>query len=472
MARIAPFLYCCWFEITQGSDNYAVKGLQPSYSPQFQSGKTAHFYIVFVLLLLSLAAAPVSAESLTDAQQMALQVNNALRAESHRVQAARAELQAVQANRLPTITNSTSYYTFSHPMSAGIGIAGAPPLIPPSTLDLPLTDQSFATSAAFAAVPLYTGGKIRAGIEANRYQVRAAQAGYGVSQQEIRRQVTEAYLNVLRARQMLNVAQEAEMALRQHLADAEKLFKQKMATRNVLLAAQTALASATQDVLKVGNAAALAEAAYNRLLGRPLDTPAVLDEVSVPPLSGELTALTEEAFRCRKELSRIRAVSQAASAQGRASHADKLPQVTAAGGYTYTQNSHLNEETAWVGAVSLKWTLFDGGAAQGRERAAKENAAAAARQRDEVQSLIDLQVRSAWLTEQETRKRIQAAEIGLQQAAENLRVVTRQFQEGLVNHTEVLDAQTQRTAAETNRCNAVYDAVLATYQVLYAAGKL
>ncbi|MDR3182853.1 MAG: TolC family protein, partial [Planctomycetaceae bacterium] len=157
---------------------------------------------------------------------------------------------------------------------------------------------------------------------------------------------------------------------------------------------------------------------------------------------------------------------------GRAYRGEKLPQGIVVGGHTYTQNQHLDEESAWIGAVSLHWTPFDGGAAQGRERSAKENAAAAARKQDEVQSMVELQVRSAWLTEQETRKRIRVAELGLRQATENLRVVTRQFQEGLINHTEVLDAQTLRSAAEMNLCNAVYDAVSATHQVRYAVGVL
>jgi outer membrane protein TolC len=53
-----------------------------------------------------------------------------------------------------------------------------------------------------------------------------------------------------------------------------------------------------------------------------------------------------------------------------------------------------------------------------------------------------------------------------------LRVVTRQFQEGLVNHTEVLDAQTLQTAAATNLCNATYDAILATYRLKRVIGLL
>lgn len=92
--------------------------------------------------------------------------------------------------------------------------------------------------------------------------------------------------------------------------------------------------------------------------------------------------------------------------------------------------------------------------------------------RDEIRSLIELQVRSAWTTEQETRNRILVAEQGRVQADENLRVVSRQFQEGLVNHTEVLDAQTLQTTAAMNLCHAIYDAIVATYRLRRAIGLL
>ena len=101
-----------------------------------------------------------------------------------------------------------------------------------------------------------------------------------------------------------------------------------------------------------------------------------------------------------------------------------------------------------------------------------QTAAAAARMRDETRSLIELQVRSAWTTERETRSRIEVAQLGKRQADENLRVVTRQFQEGLVNHTEVLDAQTQQTSAAMNLCHATYDAIVATYRLRRAIGLL
>lgn len=415
------------------------------------------------------------AETLEDAWQTAVRVNNRLRAQGHQVAAARAEQQAAQAARLPTVSNRSAYIALSEQPSFSMDISALSSALPvplPSSISIPLADRQFALSTTTVTVPLYTGGKITAAVDAARHQVRALHAGYAASHQEIKLEVAEAFFNVLRARQLWEVTQSAEQTLFQHQKNVEKLQEQKIVTRNALLAAQTAWSAAAQETIKAENLVIVAEAAYNRYMGRPLDYPVLIEEMPVPPLSGDLGHLTAEAMRCRKELSQVASQSRASASLSKVAHADRLPQVVALGGHTYMQNSHLDHESLLMGGVGLQWTPIDGGTSRARERAAMQNAAAAARMRDETRSLIALQVRSSWVMERETRTRIDVAELGKQRADENLRVVTRQFQEGLVNHTEVLDAQTQQTVAAMNLCNARYDAITATYRLRRAVGLL
>ncbi len=50
------------------------------------------------------------------------------------------------------------------------------------------------------------------------------------------------------------------------------MYKQDMVSRNDLLTAQVALADTEQQAIKAGNGLDLSRAAYNRLLGRQMDT--------------------------------------------------------------------------------------------------------------------------------------------------------------------------------------------------------
>ncbi len=355
----------------------------------------------------------VAAETLEEIWTIATQVNHRLQAQGHKIQAAQEELREVRAARLPTLANRSGYVHLSAEPTFALDIPAMPPVLPtPVTLESPLADRSFAMSATTLTVPLYTGGKIQAGIDARRFLVQAEQAGLAAARQNLKLEVAEAYFHVLRARRLHEVTINAERSVFAHLENAKKLLEQNLVTKNVLLAAQAAWANTAQDVLKAENQVFIAEAALNRYLGRSLDFPVFVEEMDVPELSGELKTLTAEALRCRRELNQVAAQGRASSAASRVAQAERLPQVVAVGSHNYVQNSHLRQESLWSGGVGLAWTPFDGGASQARERAARQNAAAAFRIREETRSLIVLQVRAAWVTERETRNRIQVAELG------------------------------------------------------------
>lgn len=416
---------------------------------------------------------PISAETLEDAWYTALRASHRLQAQGHQVQAARAEHQAARAARNPVVSNSTAFVALSEQPSFSFEVPSlVPGLIPAFDLDVPLADKNFAVSATTVTLPLYTGGKIKAAVDATRHQLRATHAGLAASTQDLKFEVVEAYFLVLRARQLRDVASSTERSLFRHRHDVEKMLQQKLVTKNALLAADAAWAAAQQQLLQAKNAAQIAESSYNRYLGRPLNCMVLIEEMPLPPICDDLTCLTFEAMHHRKELAQVASQSRASAALSKVAHSDRMPKVVAIAGHSYIENSHLDQNSLFSGAVAMQWTPLDGGASRARERVAMETAAAAARMRDEARSMIELEVRSAWTTEQETRSRIQVAQTGKRQADENLRVVRRQFQEGLLNHTEVLDAQVLQNAAAANLANATYDAILASYRVRRAVGLL
>ena len=98
--------------------------------------------------------------------------------------------------------------------------------------------------------------------------------------------------------------------------------------------------------------------------------------------------------------------------------------------------------------------------------------AALQERRDDFATVIELQVRQAWLDIQETRKRVEVTESAIAQAEENLRVNRDRYANGLATNTEVLTAQTLRLVSQNNHVNALYDAVLAELRLKRAAGEI
>ena len=418
-------------------------------------------------------------ETLETAMRIALEESRTQRALALKKDAARSNADAARSLANPKITNATSYVGLANrpTLETGVDLSDLGGLVPVGVplqfkTESVLADQAFATSATAVTIPLYLGGRVQALTREAEAMTAAIEAGEDVGEQAVKSETSEAYFLVLRTRQLHEVALEGVQTTQAHLDDARRALDVGIVTRNVVLAAQVANAEAKQLELRVANAQNLAEAAYNRVLWRPLDSKVEIADAELGAPLGDLDALTIRAVRTRAELRVLQHESRAMQEQEKVARADVLPQVVATGAYLYHENEALKDNSNGTAAVGMVWTPFDGGTSRARQNAARQNAMSISRTREETESAIRLQVRQAWLAEREARERVEVARTAVEQAEENLRVVTRGFQEGLVNHTEVLDASTMNTTAKSNFANAKYDAILATQRLKFAVGIL
>src|SRR5262249_61021996 len=97
-------------------------------------------------------------------------------------------------------------------------------------------------------------------------------------------------------------------------------------------------------------------------------------------------------------------------------------------------------------------------------------AAAAPTRRDDLAAGIKLQVRAAWLTCQGNQRRIPLTRAAIVQAEENLRVARSRYIQQRGTNTEVLDAESARVQSYDNYYNALYDAILADFELRRAVG--
>jgi outer membrane protein TolC len=115
---------------------------------------------------------------------------------------------------------------------------------------------------------------------------------------------------------------------------------------------------------------------------------------------------------------------------------------------------------------------FDAGRARHAASALQQRSVAAARERDHARSLIELDVRRAWLDAGAARTRVEVTEDAVVQAEENLRVVRDRYRSGEGTNTEVLDAEALRAQSVGNFDNARYDAAVAQFRLSRALAEL
>jgi outer membrane protein len=417
-------------------------------------------------LLLLITSSPVFAETLEDAWKIALSVDNRVRASHKTTQSFEQTLAAAKAARLPSLGMGSGYTVLNHEPTAKFA---GPSL---GTTEIPTAeDRSFYFNTT-ATLPLYTSGLISNGIDAARAELNASSHDEAKTVLDVKLSVAQAYVDVLRSKRLVDVAESNVASLSSHEKDVANFYEQGVVTKNDLLASQVSLADARQSLLQAENNLDLARAAYNRLLGRPLHQEVQIDDISAQPVKRDLQELTSDALKKRPELATLSEQAKALEYQAAGTRSSVYPQIELSGGYNYQQNKYMVFQGLWSATMGLKWDIFDGGIARHNANALLQKSDALVNLRADAASVITLQVRQAWLDLDETLKRIQVTHDALAQAEENLRVTNDRYREGVGTNTEVLDAETLRTRSHSNYYNAVYDAVIARIRVQYAAGEL
>jgi outer membrane protein len=446
--------------------------------------------VVALILAVSLAVTTTGAraEDLVDAWTIALGSNPQLRASRQTTSAADLDLSSSWRERLPQVQTINLESFLTNPVSLA-GASGQPKAAPGG-------QQTFTISAVAAIVPIYTGGRIRHTIEGNRAQLGAARADEGVTALDLKLDVARAYVDVLRAGRGVAVAQSSVASLTAQARDVSNLVNRGRGIRNDLLAAQVARANAQQREIQARNRLSIAWAGYNRYLCRPMETVVPLVDLVPPPSAAppdepstdaflapdagpivpdeaEIYSLSDLALRNRPELASLSEQAHAQQAQAEAERAKTRPQVSFIVANIY-QNARFLPTEADTGAASfvLNWTLFDGGRSRRHSMAIEQRAGAQLSRRSDLASAIRLEVRSAWLTCRERERRIPVARAAIAQAEENLRVARGRYLQQRGTNTEVLDAESARVQSYDNYFNALYDAIVASFELRRAVGDI
>jgi outer membrane protein len=186
----------------------------------------------------------------------------------------------------------------------------------------------------------------------------------------------------------------------------------------------------------------------------------------------EVDALVDEALHQRTELVALEQQAEAYRAMARTERSRVLPQLALTGGYNYLENQFLDDQEFLSAGIGFQWALFDGGQSRKRAAALDRNGRATEDQRRDVESLIALQVRQAWLSVAEAQDRVKVSAAAVEQSEENLRIAREQYGSGLGTQTQLLQAEALRVNALGNRDNAALDTSLAKLRLARAVGAL
>jgi len=300
------------------------------------------------------------------------------------------------------------------------------------------------------------------------YDVTAAREDY------LLRFVASAYYNVLMARKVLEIAESNLERLSKYRDAAEKRLRIGEVTKTALLRAEGELSGAKSDRLQAQNGLELAMAVLARNVGIKDDF--TLREGAVA--EGDVPAVNvfrERAFAMRADLKSMEVQKQIAADQIKYAEGAFWPTVSASAGYVgfdqYPPTSGLNREGIY-GGVALNFLIFDGGLRRAEVSEAKARERQAAFFYEDLKKGIGIEVQTAYLDLVTQKGILQFLDDQLAFARDNYQAVARQFDFGLSNSLDVLDANTLLVSAETKVVSAVYNYRLALLRMKKATGTL
>jgi outer membrane protein len=320
--------------------------------------------------------------------------------------------------------------------------------------------------------PLYAPA-ITAGVAAARASLGAAGYSRQAYQRELRRDITVAYLEWLRARNGAAILAASEAALAENLRVNQSRYDNGKSTHDTVLRARAEWLGVQQQQRAALNGVDQARSYLNFLLNRPLATPleATSDTEAIATAAPLAPAAAAPA---RPELLALDAAQSAAAAQLRAASAARRPSLALgvdAGtqGVDYATGRNYDYVT---GSVVLNWTLFDAGARKAAVSQARLAGRQLANQRELLAARIGLEQQQAADNLRSAQDSLATADARAAAAHAAFAIVSKRRDAGMADQLEFLDARSEMTGAEINRNLTYYTLLERQAEYAWARGDL
>lgn len=397
------------------------------------------------------------AETLQDALTAAYLNNPEISAERDNAAIADERINQARAQRAPTVDVFGSYVYESidsnRPFAFNLG------------------DRPVASAQIEARLPLYTGGRVKAGIRQAEAGASAAGAQLEATVQSLMLDTVTAYMNIIRDREVIAIRNNSIDLLGGQLTASEDRFEVGDVTRT-----DVALSEARLEGGRAQLAAAEAQlegslAFYTVLTG--LEAGDLVPPPPAPDLPQSLDEAVAEALSQNPSLEAARHAETAAREAIKVARGALRPELSAiaqAGIQEYHRDGFT--DSSMVAGAQARIPLFTGGLNTSRLREARLAQSQAQAQIAQVERIIRANVARAWYGHEASQRaveasqrQVEAAEIAYEGAREEQLV-------GFRTTLDVLDQEQQLLEARLALVTAERDRYVAAHQLLAAMGEL
>jgi outer membrane protein TolC len=313
--------------------------------------------------------------------------------------------------------------------------------------------------------PIYMGGSIIAANKIANIGEEMASNSTDATTQTILYNIDQTYWTVVSLNHKQKLANQFLELVKKLSDDVHKMINQGVATKADGLRVDVKVNEAEMTVTQAENGLSLAKMLLCQQCGLPLDANVtLLDENTSNIVSQEETPSADVniAIDNRPELKLLQNLVDVSRQSTKIVRAAYLPQVALTGGYMFSNpnvyNGYQNKFSGvWNVGVVVRiplWNWFEG---EYKVKASKVTTSIANLELTDAQEKMQLQVQQNSFKIKEAKKRLAMSQKNVENANENLRCANLGFKEGVLQTTEVMEAQTAWLTAQTQKIDAEID---------------
>ncbi len=410
--------------------------------------------ILLASAALAVGAGRVSAETLVQAMVSAYSGNPTLQAERARQRGTDELVPQALSGWRPTVTTDGS-----------IGNVWS------DTSDTPRSENDPKSVAIGLTQPIFRGFKTINGTKAAEANVEAGKQGLLAIEQDILFQAIQAYMNVIRDRQIVGLRQQNVGVLQKQLTAADERFKVGEITRTDVAQSRASLSGAQSNVASAKATLAASVANYINVVGHQ---PGSLKYPKLAKLPTTLEQAQAAASEINPNILAAAYVEEASTYNIEVVKGDLLPSASLDASATFSDNPSSgtsSSERAQIEGV-LTIPLYEAGRVYSSVREAKH--VASQRRLEVIQAgrSVRESVSISWNNLAAAREIIRSAKSQVSAAALALDGVRQEYLVGSRTTLDVLDAETDVVTARIALVSAERDQIVAAYQILGSIGRL
>ncbi len=410
--------------------------------------------------------------SLNEAIELSIKSSKQLKVSNAKVDEAIAQYHEAWNNHLPDLKASGSYLRLNNP-SIDLKVklnSGSDTSKQSSSLKV----NQAVYGIVNASVPLFSGFKIKYGVESAKYLEEATKLDAESDKQALIQNTISAYNNLYKAQISVQLVQENLNQQKQRVTDFTNLEKNGLLARNDLLKAQLQQSNIELSLLDAQNNLKITTMNMALMLGLPEDTELTADTSFMQlPDAGKIVEWEQTALQNRKDIASLSYREKAATTGIKSAKGDYYPGLALTGGYVAADLQNLltvnNALNIGIGLQYNFATFWKTGA---RVQEAKARLHQIEANEGLLSDEVRLEVNRDYQNYILSINKIDVYAKAVEQANENYRITKNKYDNSLVTTTDLLEADVAQLQAKLNYTFSKADAFVAYKKLEQTAGTI